>query len=123
MMLSHTLIWLNTRTSWNVRVMPSSGVSCGWTTCSPSPSTMTMPLSIGSIPLRMLISVDFPDPFGPMTHVICPRGMEIESRCSACTPPKFLLTPTVPRAYRSASRAGICVIACTSPSAPAAGTA
>ena len=41
------------------------------------------------------MSVDLPEPLGPMTQVICPRGMEMESSCKACTPPKFLLTPSV----------------------------
>ena len=98
MMLSNTLIWLNNRTSWNVRVMPRSGVSYGCTIRRPTPSTMTIPLSMGSMPLRTLMSVDLPEPLGPMTQVICPFGMEMESSCNACTPPKLLLTPTVPRA-------------------------
>ena len=49
------------------------------------PSTVTEP-SLGlSSPARMCMSVDLPDPDGPMTAVSLPRSISTDTSCSAVT--------------------------------------
>ena len=54
MMLSHTVIWSKSRTSWKVRVIPWSGVSCAFRTRMPTVSMTTMPSSIGQHPAQQV---------------------------------------------------------------------
>ena len=98
MMLSQTLIWSNSRTSWKVRVMPWPGVSWACTTRRPTPSMMTMPPSRGNVPLSRLTRVDFPEPLGPTMLVMPPRGMAMESSSTARTSPKCFEILSVSRA-------------------------
>ena len=95
MMLSQTLIWSKSRTSWNVRVTPWRGVSCAFTTRRPRPSMITRPPSSGSTPLSRFTSVDFPEPFGPTMLVMPVRGIEMLSSSTARTAPKCFEMPTV----------------------------
>ena len=45
----------------------------------PTVSMITMPSSMGSIPLSRLIKVDLPEPFGPTMQVIHSLKMDIDS--------------------------------------------
>ena len=77
MMLSHTLIWSKSLTSWKVLVTPRPGASYAFRTRRPTPSINTTPSSSGSMPLSRSIRVDFPEPFGPTMQVIHSRKMDI----------------------------------------------
>ena len=83
MTLSHTVIWSNSRTSWNVRVMPWAGFSWAFTSLRTAPSIITIPPSRGSVPVNRFIRVDFPDPFGPTMLVIPFLGMDTVSWSTA----------------------------------------
>ena len=120
MMLSHTLIWSNSLTSWKVLVRPWAGVSYGFTTLSPTPSMITMPPSRGRVPLSRFIRVDFPEPLGPTMLVIPFRLMAMERQSTALTAPKCLEISWVSRATSSPGPLPVLLTACTSRPGPGA---
>ena len=106
MMLSHTVICSNSRTSWKVRVRLCSGFSWAFTTRNPVPSMITMPPSRGSTPVSRFTSVDFPDPFGPTMLVIPCLGIRRLSSSTAFTAPNSLEMSTVSMAVGSLDSVG-----------------
>ena len=51
------------------------------------PAISTWPLAAGTSPMRVLISVDLPQPVGPTTKTNSPRSIPNDTRSSATWPP------------------------------------
>ena len=63
--------------------------------CTDAPSITTSPLVTSSMPEKVLSSVVFPEPDGPITATICPLPMERSIPCRACTsisPARYVFT-------------------------------
>ena len=74
--------------NWKMKPMCSrrSFVSCeSFSSPSAVPEIQTSPWVGLSRPARMCISVDLPEPEGPMTAVSLPLVTSTETSCSACT--------------------------------------
>ena len=76
-------------TSWSAPAGETGRVG----TARPCRRTPPMPASARRYPVTRLNSVVFPDPFGPMSAVIDPRGTSNEQPSTAVTPPKRLVRP------------------------------
>src|SRR5436853_3882614 len=54
-----------------------------------SPSKTIVPDDAGSVPARTAMNVDFPAPFGPMSPVMRPGMISIDTPSTACIPSKW----------------------------------
>lgn len=75
---------LKSLTTWKVRTTPARAIRWGVHPAMSVPPTQTSPSVMRSIPVRTLISVVLPEPFGPMSPRISPR-------------PRVRLTPSTAR--------------------------
>src|SRR6266852_3184775 len=73
--------------------MPRRQIAHGLSPSMGRPRKRTLPASAGSWPVRMLKSVVFPAPFGPISARISPAGSTKRTSSTACTPPNDFRTP------------------------------
>src|SRR3954466_15930056 len=74
--------------------MPSRQIAHGLRPSSGRSPNRTLPASAGSCPVRMLNSVVFPAPLGPISARISPAGSTKLTSSTACTPPNDFRTAT-----------------------------
>ncbi len=77
--------------SWKITWMPSARACCGVRAACATPSmTISAPGSGAWTPVRILISVDLPDPFSPTRQCTSPRPTDHSIASSATVPPNRL---------------------------------
>ena len=82
---------------WTVRPMPRRTIWCVFAPEMVSPWNTTVPLVGASAPVTTLNSVVLPEPFGPMSAKIEPRGTSKLTASSARRPPKFFVRLRIDR--------------------------
>ena len=73
---------------------PSRAIRCGGQPATSTPSTRTDPPSGRSTPRIDFITVDLPDPFGPIRPRISPAWIEKLTSLTAASPPNLLKRPS-----------------------------
>ena len=94
---SSTVICRKSRVSWNVRPIPSRLMRWDPVRVISVPRNRIFPASTRVTPVMALNSVDFPDPFGPITPVMVPARTPKLTPPSARTPPNRTDTPSTSR--------------------------
>src|SRR3954466_6828948 len=92
---SSTVIPLNSRVIWNVRPSPRCARVHGRSPSIRRPSNVTAPASARIMPPTRLNTVVLPEPLGPISAVIEPRGTSNEQPSTARRPPKRLASPSI----------------------------
>ena len=79
---------LNGRGIWKLRAMPRRVRMCGGNGVMSSPPNTTVPASVRNAPEMQLISVVFPEPFGPIRPKRSPGRISTLTLSRAMKPPK-----------------------------------
>jgi hypothetical protein len=95
MRFSATVMLLNGRGIWKLRAMPRRVRICGCKRVMSSSRNTTVPGSVRNAPEIQLISVVFPEPFGPMRPKRSPGQMSTLTLSSAVKPPKRLVSAEI----------------------------
>ena len=110
MRFSSTVMLLNGRGIWKLRAMPRRARRCGGSWVMSSPQNTTLPVCGRSAPEMQLISVVFPEPFGPIRPNRSPLRISTLILSSAVKPPKVLVIAST--CSRGVSGAASAVMAC-----------
>ncbi len=95
MRFSATVMLRNGRGIWKLRAMPRRVRICGGSRVMSSPANVTVPGSVRNAPEMQLISVVFPEPFGPIRPKRSPGRMSTLTLSSAVKPPNFLVSADI----------------------------
>ena len=97
MRFSATVMLLNGRGIWKLRAMPRRVRICGGNRVMSSSRNITVPGSVRNAPEMQLISVVFPEPFGPIRPKRSPGRISTLTLSSAVKPPKRLVSADYPQ--------------------------
>ena len=86
---------LNGRGIWKLRAMPRRVRTYGGNRVMSSPRNTTVPASVRNAPEMQLISVVFPEPFGPMRPKRSPARISTLTLSRAVKPPKRLVNAPI----------------------------
>ena len=86
-MFSATVRFGNSEKSWKMTMTPAAAEARGSSRPRGRPSMRISPSVGRSTPARILISVDFPEPFSPARHTASPGATAKSTPSSATTPP------------------------------------
>jgi hypothetical protein len=96
-MFSSTVWRCSGRECWNTMPTPIRAISCEGRRATSTPLMRTEPASGRSIPMMSFITVDLPDPFGPISPRISPARTASAMSLTATRPPKRLVRPLTSR--------------------------
>ena len=95
MRFSATVMLLNGRGIWKLRAMPRRVRICGCNRVMSSSRNTTVPGSVRNAPEMQLISVVFPEPFGPISPKRSPGRISTLTLSSAVKPPKRFVSADI----------------------------
>ena len=95
MRFSATVMLLNGRGIWKLRAMPRRVRICGCNDVMSSSRNRTVPGSVRNAPEMQLISVVFPEPFGPIRPKRSPGRISTLTLSTAVKPPKRLVSDAI----------------------------
>ena len=113
--LSKTERLSKSRSAWKVRAMPSLARAAGGSLSIATPARRSLEEApTGCSPLITLSSVDFPEPFGPITPVNPPGMTSRSTPSSARSPPKLTVSRSASRWPRDGAGPGSVALICGS---------
>ena len=93
LMFSSTVCRCSGRECWNTRPTPCRAMRWLGQPATSTPSIRTVPASGRSIPMMSFITVDLPEPLGPISPRISPGAMSSAMPPTATSPPNRLTSP------------------------------
>ena len=102
-MFSSTVWRCSGRECWNTMPAPMRAILCDGQPATSTPLMRTEPASGRSMPMISFITVDLPEPFGPMSPKILPAPTLSVIALTATRPPKRLVRPSTSRWALSAA--------------------
>src|SRR5580700_2470329 len=102
LMFSSTVWRCSGRECWNTMPAPIRAIRCDGQPATSVPLMRTDPASGRSMPMMSFITVDLPEPFGPISPRIFPASMESDISLTATRPPNRLVRPLTSRCASAA---------------------